>query len=515
MDYTKLTKDELIEVLKARENEQQALLVQLRQVTEERDELNKKIQLLLEGQRIERARKFAPKSEITKNIINEAEENCTLDVEKTVKEKKKPGRKPGIKISENFLSDNIKKTVVDVYPDEKESISDLIHIGYDTKIKVEMQPIEINVIEYHFHKYAKQNKVYQKNIDDPFGGYLTPCFLASILYNKYVLGVPLYRLEKAINDRGLAITRQALSNYIILAAQELYPLYERLRYYLLNNKVKVLHADETTLKVLEYKQIEDRDKSYMWVYATTTYDHPIYIYDFEKSRSRENPREFLKDYKGHLVVDGYEGYSKIDDVTLAGCWAHVKRKFTDIIKGLSKEQRSSSISVKFIKIIDKLFKLEDDYKKLKTVSDIEKARKSLSKPIVDEYFQRAEEFVNQSDGKLREALEYSLNQRDKLIKFLDDGCIPLSNNLAERAVKPFVICRKNFLFSKTHNGATATAIVFSIIQTAKMNCIDPFMYLSHLFSNIWKTKQKDIDMLLPWSDQMSIYRSLKDEKCRN
>lgn len=377
-----------------------------------------------------------------------------------------------------------------------------------------MLPVELRVVEYHIHKYAKSNRIYQVEATDPYQGYLTPSFLASILYHKYVLGVPLYRLEKSLNDRGLSISRQALSNYVIQGARELYPLYEKLYEQLINTNLKVLHADETTLEVLEYKKKENRDKSYMWVYATSTYDNPIYIYDFEKTRSGENPKQFLKEYKGSLVVDGYDGYNNIDNVSLAGCWAHVKRKYSDIVKGLSSKQRSSSLALSFIKIIDRLFTLEEKYKKLETVDEILKARQKESSPLVDEYFLKIKNKIDKCDGKLKEAMQFSLNQKDKLIKFLSDGHIPLSNNLDKRAVKPFVICRKNFLFSNTHNGAYASAIIFSIIQTAKMNGLDPYMYLYQVFCKIWQTKQKDIDKLLPWSEEMQILQSLTNKKCQ-
>ena len=522
MDYNNLSKEELIALIEAREkesnnllNEHEKLKVNFRKVIEERDEALKQIERLLEGQRIERARLYIPKSEITKNVINEAEENTSLDVNKEIKDKKKRGRKAGVKLSDNFIANNIQKRIIDVYPDEKDVISDLSYMGYDVKTKIEMLPIEIRVDEYHIHKYVKDNVIYQKGNEDPYQGYLTPSLLASILYHKYVLGVPLYRLEKSLNDRGLFISRQALSNYVIEGARELYPIYEELYKRLINTDVKVLHADETTLEVLEYKKIENRDKSYMWVYATSTYDQPIYIYDFEKDRSGSNPKEFLKEYKGSLVVDGYDGYNNIDNVSLAGCWAHVKRKYSDIVKGLSSKQRSSSLAVAYIKIIDKLFALENKYKKLDTVGEILKARQKESKPLVNEYFSKIESKIDQCDGKLKEAMQYSINQKDKLVKFLNDGHIPLSNNLAERAVKPFVICRKNFLFSNTHNGAEASAIIFSVIQTAKMNGLDPFMYLYQVFCQIWKTKQKDIEKLLPWSKEMEIFMSLTNKKCQN
>ena len=232
MDYSKLSKEELIAIIETKEKENENLLdkheklkVKFRKAIEERDDAFKQIERLLEGQRIERARLYVPKSEITKNVINEAEENASLDVNKEIKDKKKRGRKVGVKLSDNFLSDNIQKKIIDIYPDEKETISDLSYMGFDTRIKIEMLPIEIRVVEYHIHKYVKDNKIYQVEQNDPYQGYLTPSLLASILYHKYVLGVPLYRLEKSLNDRGLLISRQALSNYVIEGARELYPIY--------------------------------------------------------------------------------------------------------------------------------------------------------------------------------------------------------------------------------------------------------------------------------------------------
>lgn len=513
MDYSKLTKEELIALFEKREKEHSEEIDRLNKEYEsklnkvllERDEAIKKLYDLLEGRKIETARIWSKKSE-SNILINEAEATTSYsNVERTIKNK--PGRKAGVKLSESFIASHVKKEIVTVPGPEvcPDCGNATMLVGIDKSIKIEMTPAEVKIIEYQFEKRACYpcGNIYESEHIFPLGGYLTPSFLAAILYNKYVLGVPLYRMEEHFKEMGINISRQALANYVIDAAGELEILYDKLKEKLINTNIKVLHADETTLEVLELLRKENRKNSYMWLYSTTFYENQIYIYDFENSRGHGYPDEFLRNYEGYLVVDGYDGYNNIDGVTLCGCWAHARRKFTDIIKGISEERKKTSLSYKFIKLIDKLFVLEEKYmKECNSVDEIKQRRNKESKPILDAYFALIEEKVDKSDEKLRKAMKYSLDQKEKLSRFLEDGHIPLSNNLAERGIKPFVICRKNFLFSNSIQGAKASAIIFSIIQTARANGLNIFNYLQRLFIKLPDTPISEIDKFLPWNKEI-------------
>ena len=497
--------EELENKVSDQEKEIDSILLKYEKVCKERDEAIKNLYELVEGRKIETARIWSKKSE-SHILINEAESSTSYsNVERTIKNK--PGRKAGIKISESFLSSHVKKEIVIVPGPEycPECGKATMLIGFDKTIKIEMTPMEVKVIEYHYEKRVCHpcENIYQAEHSFNLGGYLTPSFIAAVIYNKYVLGIPLYRMESHFKEMGINISRQALSNYIIDAAGELEILYNRLKEHLIHPQAGVIHADETTLEVLELLKNENRKNAYMWLYASTFYDQQVYIYDFENSRGSCYPKEFLKDYKGYLVVDGYDGYNNIDDVSLCGCWAHARRKFTDIIKGLKDERKESSLSSKFIKLIDKLFILEEEYhNQCQTVDEIKQRRLKESKAILDEYFTLASSSLNSSDGALRKAINYSLEQKEKLSRFLEDGHIPLSNNLAERGIKPFVICRKNFLFSNTIQGAKASAIIFSIIQTARANGINIFNYLQRLFIKLPETPISQVDQFLPWNNDI-------------
>ena len=294
MDYSKLSKEELIALIEAREKQHQKEIDDLKHQHEleinkailEKDEAIKQLYELLQGRKIEAARIWSKKSE-SHILINEAEASTSYsNVERTIKNK--PGRKAGIKISESFLADHVKKEIVTVpgpeYCPDCGKATTLI--GFDKAIKIEMTPIEIKVIEYHYEKRVCHpcGNIYQAEHAFSLGGYLTPSFLAAILYNKYVLGIPLYRMESHFKEMGINISRQALSNYIIDAAGELEILYNKLKEQLIRPSAGVLHADETTLEVLELLKNENRKKAYMWLYASTFYDNQIYIYDFENSR---------------------------------------------------------------------------------------------------------------------------------------------------------------------------------------------------------------------------------------
>ncbi len=328
----------------------------------------------------------------------------------------------------------------------------------------------------------------------------SPSSVAFAIMQKYVEGVPLYRQMAGYQRCGLNLSRQTLSNWVIAGADLLGVVYNRMRSKLLSEKV--LHADETPLQVL---QSPSKTEARMWLYCTGRDGPAIYIYEYQPGRGKQYPVEFLKEFEGWLHTDGYVGYTGIPGVTLSGCWAHARRYYTDALSLLSPMMRQSvnTTARQGLFFCDRLFAVERQIAGLSPQERLA-ARKSKSQPIIDEYHAWLQEsrpnvLPQSPTGK---AISYSLNQWVKLTEFLNNGSLEISNNRAERAIKPFVIGRKNWLFCNSEGGAKASSTLYSIIETAKANGIDPFNYLKYLFEMLpnLKWEDKTVDNLMPWCE---------------
>lgn len=280
------------------------------------------------------------------------------------------------------------------------------------------------------------------------------------------------------------------------------PLYERLHTKLLEKDI--LHADETTLQVLHEPGRAAETKSYLWLYRTGQADLPIVLYDYQQTRGGEHPKEFLAGFRGYLHVDGCAGYHSVADVTLVGCWAHARRKFSEALEALPAEMRSKPVAAKKgLEFCNQLYRVERDLKKA-TPKERHEARRKSSQPVLDVFLTWLKEQAAQALPKstLGEAVNYCLNQWEKLTAYLKDGRLAIDNNLSERAINPFVIGRKNWLFANTPRGARTSAVIYSIVETAKENGLNPFAYLQYLFETLPNIDVKDpnaIDELLPYS----------------
>lgn len=297
-----------------------------------------------------------------------------------------------------------------------------------------------------------------------------------------------------------------MANWMIRGASDwLSLIYNRLHAELI--KKDILHADETTLQVLKEEGRTAANKSYMWLYATGATDIPIFLYDYRTTRASKNPRKMLKGFKGYLNTDGYGGYNDIPGAKVVGCFAHARRKFTDALKSLPKGSSSTATSAQEgLDYCNRLFDIERNLES-KTSEERHKERLEQSKPVLDEFhlWLVAKKKQTLPKSALGQAITYCLNQWKKLSAFLLDGRLEISNNRAERAIKNFVIGRKNFLFSNTPKGASSSAIIYSIIETAKANKLSPFHYLTYLFEelpNIDPNDPEELDELLPWSDSL-------------
>jgi transposase len=227
-----------------------------------------------------------------------------------------------------------------------------------------------------------------------------------------------------------------------------------------------------------------QSKSYMWLYRTSgEAKHQIVLYDYQPNRKAENPEKFLMDFKGCLHADGYDGYHRLpDSITVVGCWAHARRKFDELLQTIPKDKRELSDAFKGIQYCDKLFYYEKQFALL-SPEDRLKERKRLSKPLMDELYTWLGTLREPPKSLMGKAIYYAHSQRKYLERYLLDGRLEISNNRAERTIRPFVMGRKNWLFSNTPNGARASAIYYSLIESAKENGLNPFEYLSWIFAN--------------------------------
>jgi hypothetical protein len=272
------------------------------------------------------------------------------------------------------------------------------------------------------------------------------------------------------------VSRGVLSNWILKGSEWFEWIYGRLKQHLLWQEI--LHADETTLQVLKEAGRPAESQSYMWLFRTRSPGPPIVLYEYQQTRAGEHPRNFLKGFKGYLQVDGYAGYHNIPDVILCGCWAHLRRKFDEALKGLPPNKRASgSCAREALDRINRLFAIERELKRYRPEERLQ-IRNLESRPVVEEFRKWLEDIF---PGVLPKSLfgmavNYGLNQWTKLVRFLEDGRIEIDNNRAERSIKPFVIGRKNWLFCNTPKGAKANAIIYSIIETAKENGLNPYAY---------------------------------------
>ena len=443
-------------------------------------------------------------------LFNEVEK-LVADVETPEQEtisytRSKPKRKP-------LPEDLPREVIVHDIPDEDkvcDCCAGTLHcIGEDKSEKLQFIPAQVKVIEHVRPKYACRtcekegisNTVKQAPVPHSVipKGYATPSLLSQIITSKYQYGLPLYRQEAMFKQHGIELSRKTMADWIIRCAELFKPLYDQLHQHLLQQPV--IQADETTLKVVD----SDKTTSYMWLYATGA-DSPqatitgsvisnIVLYDYHNSRAGRCAVDFLNGYSGYLQVDGYQGYEQTQ-ATLVGCWAHARRKFMEAKKGAG--SKGSGKADWALNHIQKLYRVETQLKE-ETAATRYTQRQEKSLPLLNQLETWLTKSAQQvlPKTKLGEAIQYCLNQWHKLMRYTLDGQLAIDNNRAERAIKPFVIGRKNWLFSQTATGANASAILYSIIETAKANDLNVFEYVMDCLEQLSRP-DTDIEQLLPW-----------------
>ena len=483
--------------------------------------------------RLAKRRQFGPSSE--KNdiceqlgLFNEAEAAANPKEPEPAMEEIAYTRRKRQGKREDDLSGLPVETVAYALPESEQVCSEcggwLHEMGRDTRRELKIVPAQVKVIEHkrsvyscrHCEKRNDHVPIVKASMPEAVikGSLASPSTVAHIMTQKYVMCVPLYRQEQDWARQGISLSRQTMANWVIRCAEDwLSPLYERMRRRLLAHEV--LHADETVVQVLREPGKTPQSKSTMWLYRTSgdTQRH-IVLFEYQPNRRAEHPREFLGGFKGYLHTDGYAGYHTLKDITVVGCWVHMRRKFESVVKSAASSPDSSAH--KAIRHIGALFHLENQWA---TLTPEERYQKRLgeSMPLAEALFAWLETLRIIPKSATGAAIRYALDQRAWLMNVFLDGRTELSNNRAENAVRPFAVGRKNWLFCNTVKGARSSAIVYSVIETAKANGLKPFEYLEYLLETIPNTTTGGLGDLLPWAGTIPEHcrMSIKEEDARS
>lgn len=348
----------------------------------------------------------------------------------------------------------------------------------------------------------------------PGSSYSSPEFLADVAVKRYQFGLPYYRQETIFNHAGLPFNRTTLANLMIGCVDKLQPLYAVLKSELRNQDI--VHADETSFQVLKEENRTPQSNSYAWLYrSAANANKPIVIFEYQATRSGNHPVRFLTGddndrFSGYLSTDGYSGYNNICGVTRVGCMAHVRRKFDEALKILP-TGTENSYAHQAMRSIGSLYAIE------RKISDQPpevkyKIRQAESLPILHEMKQWLDKLYPDVVPKslLGKAINYALSQWSFVSKYVEDGRLAIDNNIAEREIKAFVIGRKNWLFADSTDGAEANAVMYSLVQTAIANGIEPYKYLCHVFERMpYMKNSRDVESLLPWNVKFTEKESLR------
>ena len=346
------------------------------------------------------------------------------------------------------------------------------------------------------------------------GSIATPSLVAGIMNAKYVNGMPLARQEREFARYNLNLSTKTMANWIIGCANRyLKPLYDRMKEEFL--KSRYIHCDETRIQVIGEPDQKGTTQNWMWVYLTDEYSESprMALFDYERTRAGYHPVKFLDGrFHGYLTCDGYQAYHGLDDsFTVTGCFTHARRRFdaalTALKKDFTREQLKETVAYNAMTRIGILYKVEELIRN-KTPEERYEERQKQSRPMVDalfEWLHSMEDSVDRS-SLIGDAILYTLNQEPYLRRYLDDGHLSIDNNSAERAIKNFAVGRRNWLFAKSIRGADASAVVYSITETALLNGLKPYVYLTYVLDQIRQMgpfpKPDELERLLPWSDDL-------------
>ena len=505
---------------------------QLEAITKDLHASNEKMQLLMEQVILGKQNRFGRSSEKMEDtsqicfcevdgtivFFNEAEAVCDLNAAEPEDLELKLPKQPKRKGKKEADLSGLPVRRIDHYLSEEELEAEFGVKGWKQlpdaiSRKYYFVPAKVEVEEHHIGVYASKTDEHMVKADHPkallHGSLVSPSLGAAIINGKYVNAVPLYRLEQEFQRYSLRITRQNMANWCIRLAEEylsiLYDyLHKELYFY------HVIQADETPVLV-NHDGRGAGSKSWMWVYRSghLYQDRQIVLYEYQQTRNASHPREFLKGYDGICVTDGYQVYhtleKELEELTIAGCWVHCRRRFDEALKLIPKSCQKESNAFLLMKQIQAIYREEG---KLNDLSSDErlKQRQAVIKPLVDAFFAYLKTINVSKKDKFGDAVGYALNQEKYLRVFLTDGDVPIDNNASERAIRGFCIGKKNWRMIDTINGAKSSAIIYSIVETAKANNLKPYDYVQYLLEEIPKhMNDKDcsfLEDLLPWSEKL-------------
>ena len=457
------------------------------------------------------------------NLFNEAELEQdpsaaeTEELAATLPEESPKKRKNRATDAERFKGIPVIKKYIDI-PEEDKTCpvcsTPLVKIGEEfVRRELVFIPAKLKVVEIYSFNYScpecskRDIPVMKKGKDGKphmLYGMASAGTVAWVMYQKFCNSLPYCRQEKDWKQYGAAITRATLANWVIRNSEAFFrPMYEYFHRKLLERNFVM--ADETPLQVLHEEGRRAQTKSYMWLFRSGEDGGiPIILYKYSPTRAGDNAVEFLQEFNGYLMCDGYSGYNKVSNAKRTACWAHIRRYLTDAIpKG--KQLDYTQPSVQGMMYINQLFHLEDIIKaKHSSFDAIKKARLEKEKPIVEGFLSWLDKQNPVKGSRMDKAVTYILNRRDYLMTYLEDGRCSFSNNLSENAIRPFTVGRKNWLFCDTPHGAQASAIVYTMVEMAKANGVNVYHYLTYLLEKLPDDSMSDneLDQLAPWNEKV-------------
>ena len=543
MKYTEeqlntVDKSLIIQLLLAEQEQNEKLTKQVESLDAKLTEMDSKMQKLIEQMILANKNRFGRSSEkmecaeqisfkeVDGKIIffNEAEAEADLDAPEPEDLEQKPKRGKKTKGKKDKDLEGLPITRIDHYMSDEELTKLFGENGWKqlpdaVSKRYSFTPAKVEVEEHHTGVYvSKKDDGQIVKADHPkallHGSLVSASLGAAIMNAKYVNATPLARIEREMERYGLAIPRKNMANWMIRLGEEyIFVMYDYLHKLMYN--YHVIQADETPVLV-------NRDgrpagtHSYMWVYRSgfMYQDKQIILYEYQMTRNTSHPREFLKDFHGVCVTDGYQVYHTLDkereDLTIAGCWVHCRRRFNEAQEVIPKEARKGTMSYLVMKQIQAIYREEGKLKEC-SVEDRLKQRQVVIKPLVDALFVYLKQHEHEvpGSGKLHDAVTYALNQEKYLKVFLDDGEVPIDNNASERAIRGFCIGKKNWEVIDTINGAKTSAMIYSIAETAKANNLKPYEYFKLLLEVIPEHMEDKntnfLEDLLPWSSNLPEY----------
>tara|TARA_R110000772_G_scaffold77240_1_gene166490 strand:- start:73 stop:1596 length:1524 start_codon:yes stop_codon:yes gene_type:complete len=502
-DNTQLT--ELQNQLALMQAQINALQKDKQSLQEDKAEMQARIDHLLAELKLSKSQKYGKKSEkAPRGTFNEAEQH-------KVSEPPQHHKKGKQTLAEHFTREIVEHSLTEL---DCPCCGEQMHsCGSEDSEQIKIIPAKISVIKHKQLKYACRSCEHEnltskiitapKPIQPIPGSIASPEALAAVVTGKYCDALPLYRQVDIFERGGLSLSRGTLANWCVKAGMIIKPLVAAMQRHLLGEHS--LCADETRTQVLDEGD-NPSSNSYMWVYRSNEVSQqPVVIYDYQSGRSRRCAEEFLAGYQGYLQCDGYSVYEGIAGIMPVGCWAHARRKYDEALKAESKNKGRAHKAISFI---SQLYKLESQAKNKKLSSQERyQLRQEKALPILNKFKVWLDEaFDNVIKGSyIGKAINYNLNQWHKLSRYVDDGHLGIDNNITERDIRPFTTGRKNWLFSKSVNGAQASARLYSIVMTCRANDINPYYYFLHLFKAL-PNLQSDDDLtdLMPWNVQLDF-----------